>query len=139
MAANRLSLDKNCIGRTGINLNGCLSLIHGPENSFNPPPATTFTTCAPGATRVSSQSGSRKAKTRSVAGTLRVGEVRSLNYAISFRTDCGTELAWANIAVPACTRMFDFANMVLSSATSTSLMRLFAAVRLSRRTAFWSL
>ena len=36
-------------------------------------------------------------------------------------------LAWANIAVPDCTRMFDFAYWVLSSATSTSMMRELAA------------
>ncbi len=43
-------------------------------------------------------------------------------------------LAWANIAVPDCTRMFAFAYSVLSAATSTSMMRELAAVRFSALT-----
>jgi hypothetical protein len=50
------------------------------------------------------------------------------------RTLLGMALACANIAVPDCTRMFDFAYWVLSSATSTSMMRELAAVRFSELT-----
>src|SRR5262245_3823936 len=55
-------------------------------------------------------------------------------YESSRKADVGTALAWANMAVPACTRMLYLANCVLSSATSTSLIRLLAAVRLSFNT-----
>ena len=53
-------------------------------------------------------------------------------------TDCGSEFACANIAVPDCTKMFHFAKFVLSCATSTSVMRLFAAERLFFNDANWS-
>ncbi len=33
----------------------------------------------------------------------------ALFYCRSFKTDCGSELAWANMAVPDCTRMLYFA------------------------------
>jgi len=55
------------------------------------------------------------------------------------KADCGVEFAWANIAVPAWTRMLYLAKFVLSSATSTSLMRLLAAERLSFNTPSCSL
>ena len=47
----------------------------------------------------------------------------------SLSTDCGSELACANIAVPVCTRMFSLAYCVLSVATSTSVIWLLAADR----------
>ena len=58
----------------------------------------------------------------------------SLDYWISRNAPWGVLFAWANIAVPACTRMLNRANLVLSSATSTSTIRLLAEERLSRRT-----
>jgi hypothetical protein len=52
----------------------------------------------------------------------------------SRRTLLGMALAWANMAVPDWTRMFAFAYCVLSSATSTSMIRELAAVRFSALT-----
>src|SRR5437868_14300714 len=49
--------------------------------------------------------------------------------------DCGVAFACANIAVPACTRMLSLEKLVLSCATSTSVMRLLAALKLSFNTA----
>ena len=59
-------------------------------------------------------------------------------YPKSRRADCGWAFAWANMAVPDCTNMLYRANWVLSSATSTSLMRLLAAERFVFCTAIWS-
>lgn len=44
-------------------------------------------------------------------------------------TFCGSEFAWASIAVEAWERMFAFVNSVISSAMSTSLIELEAEVR----------
>ena len=51
-------------------------------------------------------------------------------YPNSLRAVWGSAFAWANIAVPVWTRMLYFAYLVLSWATSTSMMRLLAAERL---------
>ena len=48
-------------------------------------------------------------------------------------------MAWANIAVPAWTRMLYRAKEVLSSATSTSLMRLLAAANESTQYARYNI
>ena len=53
------------------------------------------------------------------------------SYPIKRNADCGNTFACVNIAVPLWTRMFARAYCVLSSATSTSLIRLFAADRFS--------
>ena len=52
------------------------------------------------------------------------------NYWSNLSTEFGSELACANMAVPVWTRMLYFAYCVLSCATSTSMMALFAAARL---------
>jgi hypothetical protein len=69
----------------------------------------------------------------------RFNESSRTSYWRSFSAICGTALAWANIAVPVCTNMFSFANCVLSVATSTSMMTLFAADRLLFNVANWLL
>src|SRR6187401_873262 len=49
----------------------------------------------------------------------------------SDRTFCGAWLACASMEVPACCRMFNFVNFVISAAMSTSRMRDSEAVRFS--------
>jgi hypothetical protein len=63
----------------------------------------------------------------------------SKNQLRSLSTDCGSEFACANIAVPVCTRMFSFAYCVLSVATSTSVIWLLADERLLFSVESWLL
>ena len=53
------------------------------------------------------------------------------SYRRSCRTACGAWLAWASIAVPACCRIWFLVRETISSAMSTSRMRLSAEVRFS--------
>jgi hypothetical protein len=46
-------------------------------------------------------------------------------------TDCGSELAWLSMAVPACCRIWSFVKLTISLAMSTSRIRLSEAVRFS--------
>jgi hypothetical protein len=56
---------------------------------------------------------------------------RSGDYRSSDRTDCGAWLACESMLVPACCRICDFVNSTISSAMSTSRIRLSAEIRFS--------
>jgi hypothetical protein len=53
------------------------------------------------------------------------------DYRSSDRTDCGAWLACESMLVPACCRICDFVNSTISSAMSTSRIRLSAEIRFS--------